>query len=468
MKNQSLQACSRDVGAGLVPARPRKPAALRLDEPIGPDAREQMEKYLLSGAKPREKWMTGVELELIGFRTEDLTRIGSRELTTILGAYSDEQLVEDGLMIGASGPAGWVTVEPGGQLEFSGSPHPGIEATESALAGYLSWLGERARELEITFLGIGFDPIRTLAEQNWVEKKRYSVMRPYLQSKGARGLDMMTRTASIQVNVDYDSAEDLARKYVLGNRLAPIVGAIFANSPFREGKLTGFKSERALVWLDTDRHRCGIAAPAIDKRFSLDAFIDHILSAPMFLVRRGDELREMTHVTFAEFLRRGGDGSYSDQPVLGDFVDHLTTIFTEARIKQWIELRSVDGGGWTETLAAQALWKGLLYDRDALDEGSRLMPVLDRAEFVELQWHIARDGLQAVACGIRVLDLARALVEVARSGLNAIAPDEVRYLDPVADRVLKEGIAPADILIRNYEGKWQGDIRKAIEYLRVV
>ncbi|MEP7270011.1 MAG: glutamate-cysteine ligase family protein [Acidobacteriota bacterium] len=424
--------------------------------------RARMFDHVLGGAKPRSEWRTGLELELIGFELDGMRRIGIAAIEALLAEYSDDPIIDAGVLVGASAPAGSLTVEPGGQVEFSGSPEESLSVTEAKVTNYIDWLREQSRALGIIFLGIGFDPLRSLGDMRWVEKPRYSIMRPYLEGKDLRGLDMMTRTASIQVNLDFDSLEDLGKKFVAGNRLAPIATAIFANSPFREGRPSGVKSERSLVWLETDGDRCGISRAVLSRQFSLDEWLDDILSTPMFFIRRNDAYRNMTGTTFKEFL----DNPVDATPLFGDFVDHLTTVFTEARLKRWIEMRSADGGGVLDSLAVQAFWKGLLYDPASLGEAIALVPGLNGAEYLELQREVAVKGLSANTCGVRVLDLARDLVGLSRAGLAAQGKDEAKYLDVVVER-LGEGICPADILIRNFEGSWQGQIGHAIDYLRL-
>lgn len=437
---------------------------LIVDDSVIEESRKEMIHYLLEGSKPPREWKTGTELELIGYQKEGLSRLGFEKIEKVMSCYSSEPIMDAGWLVGMRSTKGSLTVEPGGQLEFSGTPQLSLLETERALQEYLVWVGGVARELGMIFLAVGFDPVRALEEQRWVEKPRYSIMRPYLQARDKRGLDMMTRTAAIQVNIDYESSVDLAEKFVVGNRLGPIIGGIFANSPFREGKLSGVKSERALVWLATDNDRSGIARPALGTGFSLEEFLDYIFSVPMFLVRREGGYVDMTGLTYNEFL----SGSRpSLKPVLGDFVDHLTTIFTEARLKRWIELRGADSCSLRECLALEALWKGLLYAPGVRGAVWRLLPDLNASEYVELQRDIARDGLAARSQGVNVLALARSLVELSVEGLKAVAPEETRFLDLLVERVVREGIAPADILIRNFEGSWHGQIEHAVEYLRV-
>ena len=425
------------------------------------DLRREMIEYLRGGAKPRAAWRTGLELELIGYRNGDFTRLDAPDLDALIAEFSDHLITEDGAIIGGCGPLGALSLEPGGQLEFSSQPYAHLDELASALKSYLEWLALAAKEKGATFLGLGFDPLRRLDEQRWMLKRRYRIMRPYLAARGRRAWDMMTRTASIQANIDFESEADLASKFIVGNRLAPIATAIFANSPFREGRLSGRKSERAAVWLETDPDRCGIAPPALDDDFSLAQFLDWVATVPMFFIRRDGDYLDLSGRPFGEYWRS------DPRMIFEDFTDHLTTIFTEARLKRWLELRSADGGGLEQSLAVAAFWKGLLYSPAALDEAWRLGPRLKRDEYRELQQRVARDGLAAEYGRIKVLDLAREALALALDGLREIAPAEVEHLGAVAERVKNEGLAPADILIRNFQGSWHGRVERLIEYLCV-
>jgi glutamate--cysteine ligase len=433
------------------------------ETPISPASGEIFVDHLRAGAKPREEWALGMELELIGYTRDGRERVSGDQLPSLLNAYAEEEgaaIEEDGAIIGARSERGLLSLEPGGQLEFSGRPHRHLRDLESELRDWLDWLGAQSEERGLFFVGCGFDPLCALERQQWVPKRRYRIMRPYLATRGARAWDMMTRTAAVQVNLDYSSEADLGRKFILANRLAPIATALFANSPFREGRLTGFKSERARVWLETDPDRSGISPVALDDRFSLEAFVDYLLEVPMIFTRRGVEYLDCSGLPFGEYLARGS------APVLRDFTDHLTTIFTEGRIKQWVEVRGADAVGPEECLALHAFWKGLLYDEAAAAEALRLAPRLGLEGFRELQRAVAREALAARAGGIEVMALARECVALARAGLARAAPSETRYLDPLLAR-LDDGWAPADRLIGNFEGAWHGRIERALEYLRV-
>ncbi len=446
--------------------RPFTDAPPSPDRPIGPVDRELFAEHFRRGCTPQAEWAIGPEIELIGYHRASLERIEPETVDAIVGSF--EALgatftIEDGHRIEALMDWGWVTIEPGGQIEFSGAQRATVGETERDAGRFLAHLHEVAEERHLAFLGCGFDPFRTAGEQRWVSKRRYSVMRPYLSIDGRRGWDMMCRTAAIQVNLDYGSEADLAAKFVVGNRLGPIVAAMFANSPFEAGELSGFKSRRIAAWIDTDSDRSGVSPSAI-REFSVDGFVDYALAVPMIFVRRDGQYVDVAGTPFSQFLAEGAAG---ESARFGDYTDHLTTLFTEARLKQHVEMRSADAGGLSDLLACEAFWKGITYDASSLEEAEQLAPHLDRAGFVRLQRDVSRHGLGADVEGVRVLDMAREAVRLAADGLRRIAPDEVRFLEPLFDRVVEAGECPADRLIREYESSWGGDASKAVDALRV-
>src|SRR5205085_4326401 len=257
----------------------------------------------------------------------------------------------------------------------------------------------------------------------------------------------------------------LAKKFLVGNRLAPVVTAIFANSPFENGRPSGYKSTRAAAWLETDSDRTGAAPPSLRDDFAPEQYVAYALDVPMIFAQRGGRyIGAVAGLRFSDFLERGHAGV---TPVFGDWADHLTTIFTDARLKQHVELRGADANGLEMTLALQALWKGLMYDSVALDEALRLAPRLKAADARHLRERVAREGLEARHAGVDVLRLAREVVALAAEGLKRVAPEEVSYLDVLRERVIEEGLCPADILLRNWEGSWHGSIERALENLRV-
>jgi len=442
-----------------------------LTDPVAKSSAPRFEENLLRGAKPERDWMCGVEFELFGYDTaRDLARLSPAQVQRVLAGFapSSNDLVYEGrvLIEVDAGQMNRLTVEPGGQVEFSGAPQGRLHDVEREIRRYLARLSEIAEGECLTFLAAGFDPLRTLEEQQWFPKARYEVMRPYLATRGARAWDMMTRTCAVQTNLDYGSVADLAKKFLLGNRLAPVVTAIFANSPFENGRPSGYKSTRAAVWLNTDLDRTGIAPPALDETFTPADFVSYALEVPMIFAQRdGIYLEAPTGMKFGEFLDGGCAGV---QPIFGDWADHLTTLFTDARLKQHIELRSADCGNLAHTLALQALWKGLMYDAGTLDEALRLAPRLGQAEAQSLREEVARQALAARCAGVNVLELSREIVRLAVEGLRNIAPDEVAYLDVLRQQVIEEGVSPADILLGNWHGSWQGSMKEVIRYLRIV
>jgi len=425
---------------------------------------------LLRGEKPREEWMCGVEMELFGYdRARGMERIDAAQVQGVLAGFapsSRDLVYEGGTVIEANdGQMNRLTVEPGGQVEFSGSPHRRLSEVERELRRYLSRLREVATAGRLAFVAAGFDPLRTIEEQRWFPKMRYEVMRPYLATRGRRAWDMMCRTCAAQTNLDYGSPEDLAKKFLIGNRLAPVVTAIFANSPFENGRPSGYKSTRAAAWLDTDPDRTGVAPPALGDDFAPEDYVAYALGVPMFFVQRGGRyIGSVAGLRFSEFLERGHAGV---TPVFGDWADHLTTVFTDARLKQHVELRGADSNSLDMTLALQALWKGLMYDDASLGEALRIAPRLGAADAVLLRERVAREGLAARHAGVNVLTLARETVRLAAEGLKRVAPEEVSYLDVLQERVVVEGLCPADILLRNWEGAWHGSMERVFEHLRV-
>jgi glutamate--cysteine ligase len=452
------------------PKQARRDVFPLLTDRVSKDSAPRFVENLLRGEKPEAEWMCGVEFELFGYDTSrDYARLNPAQVQRVLAGFapSSNNLVYDGRVLSEvdAGQMNRLTVEPGGQVEFSGAPQRKLSDVRQEIWRYLARLSEIAEGEGLAFLAVGFDPLRTLEEQQWFPKARYEVMRPYLATRGARAWDMMTRTCAVQTNLDYGAVEDMAQKFLLGNRLTPVVTAIFANSPFENGKVSGYKSTRAAVWLETDNDRAGIAPPALEETFTPDAFVAYALEVPMLFAQRdGVYLDEPTGMKFGDFL---AGGCAAVEPVFGDWADHLTTLFTDARLKQHIELRGADCGDLAHTVALQALWKGLMYDRPALAEALRLAPRLKTEDALLLRREVAGHGLAASCAGVNVLSLAREVVELAVTGLQRIAPDEVAYLDVLRQEIVADGISHADILLRNWHGSWHGSMNEVIKYLRI-
>jgi glutamate--cysteine ligase len=411
-------------------------------------------------------------VELFGFTRDAFDRIAVDQVQSVIKGFSTSLRdceTEDGLIIEAvladpSGERSRITIEPGGQIEFSGAHYTALDAVERSLQSYVARLSQIAEANRIIFIATGFDPLRSPQEQKWVAKQRYKIMRPYLRSRGRKAWDMMDRTAAIQVNLDYSDLDDLAKKFAAANRLGPVVAAIFANSPLAEGKLSGYKSLRYATWLETDPDRTGLSPLALADDFSIERLVRYLDAVPMMFIRREGRYIDMSGRSFAQFIGNGTGGA----AIFQDFTDHLSTIFTEARLRPHIEQRSMDCGSLEMIMAALALWKGLLYDPTALERALDIAPRLGQGDFARLQLEVARHALEARLDHISIIDLAVEVLRVSRAGLERIAPNEARYLDLLDERVIKERLCPADILIRNFHGSWHGDARKAIEYLRIL
>lgn len=416
-------------------------------------------RYFRDGAKPRADWRVGIEIELFGFDAATKQRLDNRQVQTTLAEIADskdELKTEDDLIVSArTADGGSWTVEPGGQLEFSSAPRENLSLIERDLRTNLNELRAVGKQNEFRFLALGFDPLRRIDEQKWFMKPRYKLMKPYLRTRGKRAWDMMTRTCSIQVSLDYADEPDLIEKFTVANRLAPVVTAIFANSPFVDGKANDLKSNRQAAWLETDADRCLVSPLAAQDEFSLDDFVAYALEVPMLFVRKnGGYSPEFTGKTFREFLSNA-----QIEPTVRDFQNHLTTIFTETRLKNYIEMRSADCGDLEHALAVAALWKGLFYDATALDAAFKIAPKLSAREYYELQKAVAENGLRAVWKNVSVLNLAKQIVRLAVEGLNRTAPEETKYLEILQRRVLLEEKAPADRLLEN----WDDSIEKVFE-----
>ena len=443
-----------------------------LTDPIDESSASLFEENLRRGAKPAAAWMCGIEFELFGYDAsgDDPARLSPAQVQGVLAGFapaSGDMVYEGRTVVEVNaGQMNRLTVEPGGQIEFSGAPQRKLSDIEREVTCYVARLREIAEAERFVFLAVGFDPLRALDEQHWFPKMRYDVMRPYLATRGARAWDMMTRTCSVQANLDYDAEDDLARKFLVGNRLAPITTAIFANSPFENGRPSGYKSTRAAAWLLTDADRTGISPTALrEQSFSPAAFVAYALDVPMLFAQRdGSYTDAPTGMRFRDFLARGCPAL---APVFGDWADHLTTIFTDARLKQHLELRSADCGSVAHALAFQAYWKGLLYDPDALALALHLAPALNREDALELRAAVARDALATRAAGVDVLALAKESIALAVEGLRRVAPEELPYLDVLRQQVITDELSPADILLRNWHGSWHASMPRVFEYLRI-
>jgi glutamate--cysteine ligase len=459
--------CLRFVGAPAL-SRRRERVDLReeanLSEPVTPDAElSGIDDLLLpfhSAMKPRAQWRIGTEAEKPGLLGETLAPLpfeGTRSVKRVLALLAErfgwhaEREYERGDIISLKRGEASITLEPAGQLELSGAPLATIHETCAEFDAHLNELQGISEELGIIWLGLGFHPFATLAELPHVPKLRYGVMEKYLPTRGPRALDMMRRTCTVQANMDYDSEDDALRKLRVSLAIQPIVTAMFANSPFYEGRIGQHLDERAAVWLGMDPDRSGLLPFAWEHTMSLRAYVEWALDVPMFLIKRGARVIPNTQQTFRQYMTYGTEGVRATRH---DWETHINTLFPEARLKRTLEVRGADAQRHAATCALPALWKGLLYDPHALSQLEALIAPLDAKSVQAARPDIARSALKAMLAGKPVQAWAEQVMDIASGGLerlacrNARGEDERVHLQPIA-ALLSRGQTPADVLLAN-------------------
>lgn len=449
------------------------------------ESRNQLVATLESGAKPSADWRIGTEHEKFAFRVEDLSPVpyeGPSGVCSLLEAMSGllgwDVMLEEGRPIGLVDPLGMsaVTLEPGGQIELAGAPHETIHQTCRELNAHHAQLRECADALGISFLGIGFSPLWGLSETPVMPKERYRIMRDYMMrvstpvpgSIGGHdhpaGLDMMFRTCSVQANLDFADEADMRVKMRVASALQPIATALFANSPFSDGKPSGFRSYRSEVWRYTDPARTGILPFVFDRGFGFEAYVDWALDVPLYFVKRGDTLHPCAGATFRDLMAGRLESLPGEQVTMSDWYNHLSTLFPEVRLKKFIEMRGADAGPWGEVCAVPALWVGLLYDADILQGASDLTSGWATNDILALRDAVPREGLHARIADRSVLEIATDMLSLAEEGLRKRAhlsprgKDETMYLQPLWETT-RSGQSPADRHLEAFRTEWNGDVR---------
>ncbi|WP_172326875.1 glutamate--cysteine ligase [Mangrovicoccus sp. HB161399] len=438
------------------------------------ESMDQLAAYLESGCKPKEDWRIGTEHEKFGYCRDTLNPLpydGPRSIKAILEGLRDrygwDPVEEGGNIIGLTKDGANVSLEPGGQLELSGAPLVSIHETCDEVNEHLREVQTVADEMGAGFIGLGAAPIWTQDQMPMMPKGRYRLMTDYMQTVGNLGLQMMYRTCTVQVNLDFGSEADMVQKLRVALALQPVATALFANSPFLEGKKNGHKSWRSRIWRDLDPDRTGMLPFVFEDGFGFEAWVDYALDVPMYFVYRDGKYINALGQSFRDFLKGQLPALPGEVPTLSDWADHLTTIFPEARMKKFIEMRGADGGPWRRLCALPALWVGLLYDQSALDAAWDLAKGFTAEE--RDAWRVAAsvDGLQAEVGGRKMHDIAREVVAIAESGLKArgitgaggMVPDETHFLNALKES-LETGETPADELLRRYDTDWQGDLTR--------
>ncbi|MCC7071251.1 MAG: glutamate--cysteine ligase [Deltaproteobacteria bacterium] len=443
---------------------------------------DELVEFFRTAEKPRAQFRVGTEHEKFGFLRADhrpLPYHGPQGIEALLRAIADDDEerrvgawtpVEDGGHVIALYRAdGSITLEPGGQLELSGAPLSTIHETCAEVGRHLCLLRRLCLPRGIGFIGMGFHPTARWDEMPTVPKARYAVMERYMPTVGARGVDMMKRTATVQANFDWASEDDMVRSFAVALRAAPLVAALFANSPFVEGRPSGVLSERQRVWADTDPRRAGFPAVVLEPGFGYRRWVECVLDVPMYFVRRDGVHHDVAGASFRTFLREGLlVGGTRVQATQRDFADHLTTVFFEVRLKRVLEVRAADCGPWSRICALPALHKGLLYDPTARDQAAELLDFLDADALVRLRADVLVRGYRAESARGPILPLCERLLDIAAGGLarlccrDAAGRDETRFLRPLVESVAL-GQTFAERLLALLRDKWQGDLSRIWE-----
>jgi glutamate--cysteine ligase len=443
-------------------------------DPIDPplESREDLLAPFVKGEKPKDAWRIGTEHEKFVYRQADHRAPsydepgGIRDLLHELTAFGWSAVEEGGKVIALAGPDGNVSLEPAGQLELSGAPLDHLHLTCAEAGRHLRQVKDVGEKLGLGFLGLGMWPDKTRAELPVMPKGRYEIMLRHMPRVGSLGLDMMLRTCTIQVNLDYSSEADMARKFRVGLALQPLATSLFANSPFTEGQPNGFHSFRSHIWSDTDPHRTGMLPFVFEDGFGYERYIDYALDVPMYFVYRDGRYLDAAGHSFRDFLQGELSVLPGEKPRRSDWVDHLSTAFPEVRLKSFLEMRGADGGPWSRICALPAFWVGLLYDQDALDAAWDEVKHWSMDARQRLRDEVPRLGLQArTPDGESLVDLGRRILAIAERGLqararfNAAGDSESGYLDPLRE-ILAAGKSPAERLLERFHGEWRGDISR--------
>jgi glutamate--cysteine ligase len=434
----------------------------------------ELAAYMEAGCKPAGDWRIGTEHEKFGWLTDTrqpLPYAGERSISAIfagLERFGWAPVREGDNVIGMTRGAANISLEPGGQFELSGAALETLHETDAETRRHLAEVASVAGPLGIRFMGIGAAPDWSGAQMPVMPKGRYRLMTDYMGRVGTHGTQMMYRTCTVQVNLDYASEADMVQKLRVALALQPVATALFASSPFFDGQLNGHKSWRSRIWRGLDDARTGMLPFVFEPGMGFQAYVDWVLDVPMYFVYRDGRYIDALGQSFRDFLKGRLPALPGERPTLSDWADHMTTVFPEARVKRYIEMRGADSGDVAHLAALPAFWVGLMYDRAALDGAWDLVRGLDAKTREGLRVAASEQALQGEAGGVRLLDLAREAVALAQAGLRARAragagmDDEAAYLDVLAESV-DSGRVQADRLLSLYQGPWQGDLAPVYE-----
>lgn len=441
---------------------------------------DELVDYLSDGCKPQEKWRIGTEHEKFPFYVDGHAPVpygGERGIRSLLEGMQEklgwDPIVDAGRIIGLVEPTGQgaISLEPGGQFELSGAPVETIHQTCREGNAHLAQLREIAEPLGIRFLGLGGSPKWTLAETPVMPKSRYEIMTRYMPKVGSHGLDMMYRTCTIQVNLDFGSEADMRRKMQVSLKLQPLATALFANSPFTDGRPNGLQSWRGEIWRDTDNERSGMPRFCFSPDFGFADYVEWALDVPMYFVIRDGQYHDMTHMTFRQFMDGAARNELSDGlPTMGDWANHLSTLFPDVRLKRFLEMRGADGGPWRRICALPAFWVGLLYDEEALAAAETLTSSWTYEEVVAMRDAVPAKGIATPFRNTTLREIGREVLALSRLGLknrarlNRDGYDETSFLQTL-DEVVGRGTTSAEEMLSAYHTRWGGSIEPVfLEY----
>ena len=433
----------------------------------------QLAEYLRAGCKPIKDWKIGTEHEKFGFVNDNFLPLpydGQCSIKAMLEGLRDKynwsEILEEKNIIGLTKDGANVSLEPGGQLELSGAPLDSIHETCDEVNQHLKEVKSIADDLGAGFFGLGAAPEWSHEDMPMMPKGRYKLMTDYMGRVGTHGTQMMYRTCTVQVNLDFSSEQDMIKKMRVGLALQPIATALFANSPFFEGKLVNHKSWRSRIWRDLDEDRTGMLPFVFEEGFGFEAWTEYVLDVPMYFVYRDGKYIDALGQSFRDFLDGKLPALPGERPKISDWADHLTTVFPEARVKQFIEMRGADGGPWRKLCALPAFWVGLMYDQNSLDSAWDICKNWDANTRDEMRIAASEEGIAAKTNGLSLLDLARELIDISRAGLKnrarpgngGLVPDECHFLNAI-EEVIETGKSPACELIDKYNNEWQKDLK---------
>ena len=444
--------------------------------PVLVKQKSQLVDWLAQHDTAKPDWRIGTEHEKFLYNTDNYDALpyeGTRSIGALLSYLKDHHnmtpIMEKQVLIGLKdGKGASLTLEPGGQFELSGAPLETLHDTCAETGRHLRQMREACAALGLGMFGMGFHPKWQRSDIHWMPKGRYRIMREYMPTKGDLGLDMMLRTCTVQVNLDYASEADMVKKFRTSLALQPVATALFANSPFKDGRPSGLKSTRAFTWTDVDGDRCGVPACVFDDGFGYEQWIDYILDVPMYFLYREGAYADVSGLSFRDFMKGELPGYEGQLPTMKDFEDHITTAFPEVRLKGYLEMRGADSGSWDNICALPALWVGLLYDEEVLDQAADLAQSISHSDVEAGRLSAARDGLAGMMAGRTLHDWARDMVDLAGKGLknraclDSAGTDESGFLQPLR-QIVQSGETGADMLLEAYHGRWQENVDSIFE-----